>query len=55
LTRSLEDIHLHLQLAKKGGADVFVTDDPDILSQRGALEHRYDLKIRTPAEMLREG
>jgi len=53
MKRDLSDIHLHLLLAKKGGADVFVTDDEDILAMREELEHRYKLKIRTPAEMLR--
>lgn len=44
----------HIKVATQGGADVFVTNNTNLLKDRAELEKKFKIKIRTPIEMLRE-
>jgi predicted nucleic acid-binding protein len=44
----------HIKAATQSGADVFVTNNTNLLKDRVELEKKFKIKIRTPIEMLRE-
>lgn len=43
----------HLIMAKDSGCEYFITYNKELLDNRVELEKIYDIKIRTPDEMLK--
>jgi len=44
----------HLKIASENNADAFVTTNAALLRDREELEVLFNIKIRTPIEMLKE-
>jgi predicted nucleic acid-binding protein len=44
----------HLRLASLSKCEVFVTNNQDLLKDRGVLEEEFHIKIRTPEEMVED-
>ena len=48
------DSLIHLKLAKKSGADIFVTLNKELLKDRKELEQIFKIKIKSPEEITDE-
>jgi len=46
------DSLIQLRIASKNKCDIFLTLNDEMIKDREELEKKYDIKIRTPKEMI---